>query len=796
MSDFDPYHKWLGIRDSQRPPNHYRLLGLELFEDDRDVISMAADRQMSHVKTFQTGPNGEVSQRLLSELADARRCLLNQETKNAYDQGLQAAQTNFARPTRPYDDHDMLPPGAAASSSVPMAIPSDGDELTGYSEDAIAESSDDPMPFEIKTTYDPVSLGSKNSNDKISVGNDSGARRRRTNRPGMLPQIIGVIGGGLLAVIVSAFIINSGFLDRFRNAAENGPELVDRDNPNTDKSRSKTETKSPLKNSRDDDDSNTNSRRKNQPKPGSDRKPLKTNPPGNKSNKTRNKVASSKAPWNENRFPKIPDNWINPRSERDKVLRGMRALIAKRRFREANNELQRIKPQLVRLNDRTNWDKLIIDLEKFWNHVLEEARRVPLGTQLRFRTKQVTVAARRTNTLILKFGNEQREFRTTIQNLDRDVAQGLAMHANKFDHRDILKWLSWDFNHVRIARPKNSVTTPNTTPDKPNRPKSPDKNTKRLAGPTGKQPGKIKSPVPDRSKTLTAKKTVQRTFPLAYDRGTSANDRINVVASMIRIADDAKDSAEKYVTLTEAIRISSEMGNTRLTAEGLTKLRDHFELTDYWNVATKYWDEVSKKLRDRQEAKSLFDQLIKDSELAFTEQEVDVAVEFAERAGKLARKVNDIGSLDNANNHKKYYREVAKLVDRGTAALKSGVENLKGDEKLHAGKYLFFVKKDYRQGAELLSQSSDPKWANVGKLEQELSNESDPGKSKLLGDQWFAIGQKAKDFTEKSALLRAKIWYEKSLRASQGLQRQLNEKRLQVIDSLIGNQKLLPYLPD
>ncbi len=34
MSDpnFDPYHKWLGIPPDEQPANHYRLLGLELFE--------------------------------------------------------------------------------------------------------------------------------------------------------------------------------------------------------------------------------------------------------------------------------------------------------------------------------------------------------------------------------------------------------------------------------------------------------------------------------------------------------------------------------------------------------------------------------------------------------------------------------------------------------------------------------------------------------------------------------------------------------------------------------------------
>ncbi|MBN2476563.1 MAG: hypothetical protein JXB62_18255 [Pirellulales bacterium] len=87
---FDPYLTWLGIRDPQRPPNHYRLLGVALFEDDPRVLEHAADRQMAHVRTFQTGRHSAQSQRLLNELATAKLCLLNAEKKAAYDARLRA----------------------------------------------------------------------------------------------------------------------------------------------------------------------------------------------------------------------------------------------------------------------------------------------------------------------------------------------------------------------------------------------------------------------------------------------------------------------------------------------------------------------------------------------------------------------------------------------------------------------------------------------------------------------------------------------------------------------------------
>lgn len=103
---FDPYVKWLGIRTPERPPNHYLLLGLTPFEADADVIDAAANRQMAHVRTYQTGAQSAISQRVLNELAAARVHLLNPEKKAAYDANLRAqvAQLQTAAISKPSTD--------------------------------------------------------------------------------------------------------------------------------------------------------------------------------------------------------------------------------------------------------------------------------------------------------------------------------------------------------------------------------------------------------------------------------------------------------------------------------------------------------------------------------------------------------------------------------------------------------------------------------------------------------------------------------------------------------------------
>jgi formylglycine-generating enzyme required for sulfatase activity len=108
MSDqFDPYYSWLGIPTKNQPPNHYRLLGIELYEANPNVIESAADRQMAHLRTHQGGKHAAESQKLLNEVATAKVCLLNAAKKAAYDEVLRAAITP-EMPPEPGNDQRLL----------------------------------------------------------------------------------------------------------------------------------------------------------------------------------------------------------------------------------------------------------------------------------------------------------------------------------------------------------------------------------------------------------------------------------------------------------------------------------------------------------------------------------------------------------------------------------------------------------------------------------------------------------------------------------------------------------------
>ena len=77
MSEFDPYHEWLGISPEERPFSKYRLLGLADFETSSNVINSAVERQTVYLRTMQTGQHANLITQLLNEISEGRVRLLD-----------------------------------------------------------------------------------------------------------------------------------------------------------------------------------------------------------------------------------------------------------------------------------------------------------------------------------------------------------------------------------------------------------------------------------------------------------------------------------------------------------------------------------------------------------------------------------------------------------------------------------------------------------------------------------------------------------------------------------------------
>ena len=93
-SKFDPLESWFKIPPAEQPPNHYRLLGIGLYESDRAVIDDAVEQRATFLQDITDGPNIADAQKILNDVAAARVCLMDPALKQEYDSALKAHLEN------------------------------------------------------------------------------------------------------------------------------------------------------------------------------------------------------------------------------------------------------------------------------------------------------------------------------------------------------------------------------------------------------------------------------------------------------------------------------------------------------------------------------------------------------------------------------------------------------------------------------------------------------------------------------------------------------------------------------
>ena len=144
---FDPYHEWLDIAPAEQPADYYRLLGLDTFEEDAEIIRDNADDRMAKVRLHQNGKHSKSSQRVLNELAAARSCLLNEKLRRIYD-------TKLAK----IIEEKKLPTLAEPSDLLPEeVIPQNYDPFHGTAD--VDEDHDPLEPVQTTTTWPFILAG-------------------------------------------------------------------------------------------------------------------------------------------------------------------------------------------------------------------------------------------------------------------------------------------------------------------------------------------------------------------------------------------------------------------------------------------------------------------------------------------------------------------------------------------------------------------------------------------------------------------------------------------------------------
>jgi len=129
MAKSNALTEWLGIPATEQPPNHYRLLGLPLFETDRAKIDAAAEDAMARVRKAAGREQMELAGKVLTMLKSARTCLLNDAVRQEYDARLRESLGLSGKPESAAPVIDTGQPATAGDraknkkkSSLPMIL--------------------------------------------------------------------------------------------------------------------------------------------------------------------------------------------------------------------------------------------------------------------------------------------------------------------------------------------------------------------------------------------------------------------------------------------------------------------------------------------------------------------------------------------------------------------------------------------------------------------------------------------------------------------------------------------------
>ena len=754
MSDFDPYLKWLGIRDPQRPPNHYRLLGLDLYENDVEVISMAADRQMAHVRTFQNGLHGVASQTILNEIAAARRCLLNSGSKSNYDRKLRSQQSERPAASSAIRESEMLPP----TRGVRHNSPAEETELVAFA-----------SPIEQPAVK--ISSAAKPKRRQRS-------RKRTGKRSSALGQIIGIVGGGLAAVVVAYFVISSGLLDQFRQRPDS--ELVVVNNE-------------PKASSKDINAKDADAKARKRPEPDRDQAKRRNNRDGSSDvssldpaqspterpkqpseNPPRLNPNRRKPPWEAARWPAPPEHLLRPKSTIDKLAQRTRVAISQRDYRKAREEWAKVKANVQRRNRNLDLESTIRELEAFWRVVGAQAKSARTADELEFRGESVTVQMTSPTSITLRYGKKMKRFRTKESVMDRDLAAALAKDAG-YELAEITRLLGYDFAHESIVLGLDSFFEPGQKAGPPAVDSSVNRSPRDPREPALPTPTAAKKAIPEQSAVAKSKALVKELYPKAYARSSAYLERAAQAGEMLNSAITTKNVCDQYVLLKEACAVASLAGDSNTAIQAINQLDQRYEV-DFWKVADQVAANCLGNLNSRSQAVELQGHLVSLSQKAVADAFFDEALQMAAKAQQNAkRKIQDVHHAELADRLRDHITEMREISHRGARA----IEALKSDPSgksshAHAGNYFCFIKKDFQTGLVHWRKSNRINLSSLALAE--LSYKPEENNQLTIAKQWYEFGSSKKSYVDFQAMNRALHWFELALKSRVG---HLNRKSIQ-----------------
>lgn len=738
--DFDPYLAWLGIRDPERPPNHYRLLGVDLLESDPDVIETAADRQMAHVRRFQNGPHSDVSQDLLNELAAARLCLLKPENKAKYDALL--AEAEYRRRQLESSDTKSDPKkrfALAVVAAMLLLVATIGVAIFWSSASGnrgvphAAANNEQPSIVQSNPVPPPIDDSTEPAVENISI---SKTEPTKTIPP--RDANAGSIGD------------NSG-----------SPTKHDSTPPS------------------DHGDTNTNTT------PPTDSRPNDTASPSNPTS------VEPTGPW------AVPLE----RAFEPPVIAGIfdkcRSALAERRLADARYAWQDAHAKVVSDHHRSEsqrLDQLMIYLEQFWNGIAQLPTAEDKPTSLKYDGTWVNLVGATTESVRLKAENGAvRDFTLEFERFDSRLALALATYAVQRKHispasvtafwaldRDgdlyqvdaRLRGLGDAHTDRKLFRAEYDAALRKHTYLAA--PVKPDLTAAELQSRLEIPPAELRMAALDELKKK------------HKERYTSGNPRVRLAlaVSFLRYAESGQgDPAQTHAWLTEAWSLAIGANDPEIALQVIDATTARFQV-DRWQGRAETLDKLARTVTD-ESAPALLEHCTLVAENAAAAEKFAAAEQIWQAANRVAAQRKDAGLRRQFAQRESVATEMKKLAlnyQEATARLSETPDD--PTDNLHVGRYLCFVRGDIAAGIVHLARCSHNQLKTAAKLELTRTSAETPSAVLRVADAWWAAQRGQPKVVQNGIRRHAASLYQRVLNDLSESDRRRVQRRLKLLKSV------------
>jgi hypothetical protein len=771
---FDPYHKWLGIPADEQPPNHYRLLGIRVFETDPDVIQSAADQRMAHVRTFQIGANAELSQKLLNELAAARVCLLKSERKATYDAELKRKLAT--KPTPKAASSPSAANSASAAAGPPKGIP-------------VA------APVRAATT------AANHGGIDLDLGMDPPTyRRRRKKQTDHAPLIMaGVIG----TLIVGGLIVS---LTLMRGKSEPARPIVARttppppvETPHRDENKPVAET-TPKPASPDSTPPKPASPEPTVPEPTSPKgtpadpsAPVITEPPqAPVSSPPKVEVATPAEPPRTARLRNIP-SLIDDQDPIGFRVTGERWWTQTRAGASINDGRHIHRPGTGQAEAIWTFDglepgkkytvlatwmphKVNATNATYWITSIADVNQSAYADQSKSPRADLVVSGFPFEALAMVTANSDT---ITVRLTDR------ADNDNHYIVADAVLLIAGTnpqpggvVIHVPRVQPSIPQSAPNSVPrNVPQQQVSkPPATTQRIA--------RHRHPVPTEEAQKEIRSLLHEVFAEDFRKATTRAAKGELSQRLLAQAHKSKDNVERYVLLNEVRKLDAETGKAGSAIVIVRQLANRYEL-DLWDALVAQMDELATVATSDAAREELIDAIQVEVDRAIGMEEYDAALRMLTVGREVAKKTGDAFLINGITGRRKTVEEQAKAFAAASGA-KQALEAAPDDRdaELALGKYLCFIRRDWANGPTHLAKGSDSRLAEIAALEHEKPTA--PDDQLKLADQWSALAEHSEGLARASMLDRAVFWYRQATGRLSGLAQTKAQQQLDKVTALLA----------